>query len=81
MDRTEQIATFKRIAKRNYDKSYGWSVFTECYDDDDIREFFEFEDSIGLDRLNSEEGIEKVMSGSVDVWDDRYADAKNNAAF
>ena len=68
-----QIATFNRLAKQNYDKSMGWSVYTECFGDEEIAEFFE-----GFDEEDAEE-IESAMAELVSVWDDRYADAKNNA--
>ena len=64
-----QIATFKKIAKDNYDKSMGWSTFVECFDDEEIERFFE-----GFDEEDAEE-IESAMAELVSIWDDRHADA------
>lgn len=73
MNRQEQIATFKKLAAKNYSKG-NWDTFTECYDDDDIADFFE-----GFDHFNSEKAIGGAMADIVSVWDDRHADAKHNA--
>ena len=66
---TQQIATFWKIAKANYDKSMGWSTFVECFGDEEVAEFFE-----GFDEEDSEE-IESAMAELVSIWDDRHADA------
>lgn len=66
----KQNATFRKIAKRNYDKSMGWSTYTECFDDEEIERFFE-----GFDEEDEEE-IESAMQELVSIWDDRHADAR-----
>jgi hypothetical protein len=66
----QQIATFRKIAKDNYDKSMGWSTFVECFGDEEIAEFFE-----GFDAEEADE-IESAMAELVSIWDDRHADAK-----
>ena len=68
MDNAEKIATFKRLAKENYDRSMGWSVFTECYDDADRARF--------LENLKTEQEIEKMMADVASIDDDRYQNAK-----
>tara|TARA_S200002703_G_scaffold115262_1_gene100835 strand:+ start:236 stop:460 length:225 start_codon:yes stop_codon:yes gene_type:complete len=68
MDKNEKIAAFKRLAEKNYDRSMGWSVFTECYDDDDRARFVE--------DLDTEQEIEKMMADVASIDDDRYQNAK-----
>lgn len=64
-----QIATFHRLAKRNYDKSMGWSTFVECFGDEEIAEFFE-----GFDEEDEGE-IESAMAELVSIWDMRHDEA------
>lgn len=68
MDKNEKIATFKRLAKENYDRSMGWSVFTECYDEADRARFVE--------DLETGQEIEKMMADIASIDDDRYQNAK-----
>jgi predicted 3-demethylubiquinone-9 3-methyltransferase (glyoxalase superfamily) len=67
----QQNKTFRKIAKDNYDKSMGWSTFVECFDDEEIERFFE-----GFDEEDADE-IESCMAELVSIWDDRYANARN----
>lgn len=76
MNRQQQIAAFKRIAKRNYDKSMGWSTFVECFDDEDIDRYFDTND----DEHTIAE-IEEGMATIASVWDDQHANAKIEGAF
>lgn len=74
MAKTQQqlrVDAFKRIAKANYSKSMGWSVFTECYDRDDIIEF--------VTELDSIAGVEYLMKDIASIWDDRYENAKHES--
>tara|TARA_R110002096_G_scaffold160724_4_gene327019 strand:- start:121 stop:348 length:228 start_codon:yes stop_codon:yes gene_type:complete len=73
MDKNEKIAVFKRLAKDNYERSMGWSVFTECYDEADRARFVE--------DLNTEEEIEKMMADIASIDDDRYQNAKIEGEF
>ena len=70
MNRQQQIAAFKRIAKRNYDKSMGWSTFSECFDDEEIDLYFDSNNDEDTEAL-----IEEGMSDVASVWDDKHADA------
>lgn len=58
----------KDLAKANYNKSYGWSVFTECYDHDDYVGFVE--------DLTTLAEVESMMKDIVSIWDDRMENAK-----
>tara|TARA_R110000824_G_scaffold185861_2_gene366933 strand:+ start:241 stop:471 length:231 start_codon:yes stop_codon:yes gene_type:complete len=73
MDNTEKIATFKRLAKENYDRSMGWSVFTECYDDASIVLF--------VDDVETPAEVERLMAEVASVNDDRYGNAEIEGGF
>ena len=66
----ELTKVFRTFAKANYEKSMGWSVFTECFDDSDIVQFCE--------DCHDEDDVLKLMTDYAEVQDDRYADARNN---
>ena len=66
-----KINTFKNLAKVNYPKSMGWSVFTECYDSDDIEEFVTDCDSVF--------DVGRMMKDIASIWDDRYENAKHES--
>lgn len=68
MDSNEKIAVFKRLAAKNYDRSMGWSAFTECYDDADRGAF--------VDDFNTAQEIEQMMTDVANVNDDRYENAR-----
>tara|TARA_R110002126_G_scaffold98259_1_gene228576 strand:- start:1817 stop:2059 length:243 start_codon:yes stop_codon:yes gene_type:complete len=63
----ELVQHARDIAKANYNLSYGWSVFTECYDDDDYVEFVE--------DLSTLKEVEDMMEDIVSIWDDRMDNA------
>lgn len=73
MDKETLIAHAKSLAKANYEKSYGWSVFTECYDHNDYIRLVEDWETI--------EDVGTFMNDVAAVFDDRYEDAKNNASW
>ena len=75
MNRQQQIAAFKRIAKRNYNKSMGWSTFVECFDDADIDQHFAATNGEDTETL-----IEAGMADIASVWDDRHAEADHDCA-
>lgn len=81
MERIAQIAFFRQLAKANYSKP-GWDTFTECYDTNDIDEFFEPACLPGRDPdpeniLDTEAKIESLMGDLASVWADRYAEAES----
>lgn len=59
----------KALAKANYDKSYGWSVFTECYDHDDYVRF--------CADLYTLKEVEDMMEDIASIWTDRMDNANN----
>jgi len=62
------VKTFRQIAKERYHLSHGWSVFTECFDVDDIlRDYGKFKD---------ENSLLKHMTIIAEIWDDKYQDAE-----
>lgn len=70
MDTRAKMDFFRRVASENYNKSMGWSVFTECYDETNIAEF--------VSDLHTEEEIRDMMATIASIDDDRYADAENS---
>lgn len=49
------LTSARAIASRRYDESYGWSVYTECFDDSDyLRDFSECKDAATLEAAMSE---------------------------
>ena len=59
---------FMDLAKDNYDKSMGWSVFTECYSEDEIIDF--------VSDIGSVSGVSQLMEDLASIWDDRYHNAR-----
>tara|TARA_R110000782_G_scaffold244332_1_gene331105 strand:+ start:1514 stop:1735 length:222 start_codon:yes stop_codon:yes gene_type:complete len=55
------------LAKANYNLSYGWSVFTECYDRDDYLRLVE--------DLTTIKEVEDTMADIASVWTDRMDNA------
>jgi hypothetical protein len=55
------------LAKANYNLSYGWSVFTECYDHDDYLRLVE--------DLSTTKEVEVTMENIASVWTDRMDNA------
>lgn len=66
---------FKRIAKENYDKSKGWSAFTECYDDKDIASFIDGDPEFDIPPIKTDEELLRLMTSLASVWDDGHAHA------
>ena len=64
-----KVETFKRIAAERYDRSMGWSVFTECYDDQQRVEF--------VKDCDSHEAVIQLMTDVASIDDDRYENARN----
>ena len=58
----------RNLAKANYNLSYGWSVFTECYDEDDYVEF--------VKDLSTPEEVSSMMKDIASIWTDRMDNAK-----
>ena len=70
-DKTQQqlrFDAFMDLAKDNYDKSMGWSVFTECWDEQQIIDFVSDIDSVS--------GVSRLMGDLASIWDDRYDNAR-----
>ena len=70
-DKTQQqlrFDAFMDLAKENYSKSMGWSVFTECWDEQQIIDFVSDIDSVS--------GVSRLMGDLASIWDDRYDNAR-----
>jgi len=59
---------FMDLAKENYSKSMGWSVFTECFSENEIIDFVS-----GIDSVS---GVTQLMEDLASIWDDRYHNAR-----
>ena len=62
------LEAFKRIARERYDESFGWSVYTECFDDEDILE--------GYGEFKDEASLLEHMTVIAGIWEDKHQDAE-----
>ena len=62
------VSEFWAIAKANYDVSFGWSVFTECSDDQEIRDIY--------GNCTSRAQLFERMAECASVWTNKFDDAQ-----
>jgi len=62
------VDVFKALAKATCHQSMGWSVFTECYTEDEIIEF--------VSEMDSVSEVSRLMEDLASIWDDRYHNAR-----
>ena len=62
------VSVFWTIAEANRNLNFGWSVFSECYDDQEIKDIYG-------DCKGSGELFER-MATSASIWEDKHQDAE-----
>lgn len=62
------VKEFWAIAKANYEQSYGWSVFSECYCDDGVKDIY--------GDCTSRAELFEAMATAADIWTDKWNDAQ-----
>ena len=70
MSQFNVIEVFKRIAAERCNDSFGWSVYTECYADEDILEDY------GV--CKDEKTLFEFMATMADIWEDKYQNARRH---
>ena len=67
------VDVFWATAKEKYYDSYGWSVFTECFDAQDAEDF--------VSHCKDAESVKAFMADIVSIWDDRNDNARMEAGY
>lgn len=62
------VQEFWSIANANYDTNFGWSVFRECCDDQEVVDIY--------GDCKSRAQLFEAMATSAAVWQDKFEDAE-----